>query len=190
MSTDKETSEAAIHAQSLQRTLGVLLPGTTVELTWEPSDESQPQSISATVSSGDFSAVTCVDCPELNQELILARTDTETIGLIPRSDPDRDSIGAVRDVEIAGLPLQKVPVTESGPKVPVDLVGETGFLDIEYSDYDQQIVIQDGIKEYDPRLCGMLKQELDEVVGAELVVKMSGCAPRRIKFTPAGDDVQ
>jgi hypothetical protein len=190
MSTNKQTPEVAIQARSVQRLLGVLLPDTTVDLVWNPSDESPPQSTSATIISDEFSSATLVDCPELNQELILARTDTDTIELIPRSDSDRSSIGTLRDVEITGLPLEEVPVTESGPKVPVDLVGETGFLDIEYSGHDQQIVIQDGIQEYDTRLSGMFEQELEDIAGVEFVVKMSGCGPRRIQFKPAGDDIQ
>jgi hypothetical protein len=190
MSTNKQTSEPEIHAQSLQRLLGVLLPDTTVELVWNPSDESPPKSTSATIISDEFSSATLVVCPELDQELILARTDTDTIEFIPRSDPDRSPVGTVQDVEITGLPLQEVPVTESGPRAPPDLVGETGFLDVEYSGHDQQIVIQDGIQEYDTRLSGMFEQELEDIAGVEFVVKMSGCGPRRIQFTPAGDDIK
>ncbi|WP_324665817.1 hypothetical protein [Haloarcula sediminis] len=190
MKTDNQTSEDKIHPQPLQRLLGVLLPDTTVEITWEPSDESPTQSMSAIITSAEFSSAPCVNCPELNQELILTDTDAETIELVPRSDPNRDSIGIVRDVEITELPLQQVPVTESGPQVPDDLVGETGFLDIEYPGHNQQLVIQDGLKAYDERLSGIFEQEVTDIVGVQYVVKMSGCGPSRIIFEHAGDDAQ
>ncbi|APW98873.1 hypothetical protein CHINAEXTREME_14290 [Halobiforma lacisalsi AJ5] len=173
------TDETEPTPQALLSQLRTLPPGARIELTWDPTTDTDKTTTTGIIT--DYEPRTAYRQIE---------TDERTLALVPAADHSEltvsevttagtCSLGRLTDLTTLEFPVEEVELTDDGFDIPSYLVGYTGFLLVEDGQGRRELRIPEpGLEETDPRLLAHITR-IPETVADEPIMVRPRAGPHR-----------